>query len=26
MTRKIKTRDVEKGMYVNYLQKGEENM
>jgi uncharacterized protein (UPF0332 family) len=26
MTRKIKTRDVEKGMYVNYLQKGEENL
>lgn len=26
MTRKIKTRDVEKGMYVNYLQKSEENM
>ena len=26
MTRKIKTRDVEKGLYVNYLQKGEENL
>lgn len=26
MTRKVKTRDVEKGLYVNYLQKGEENL
>jgi len=26
MTRNIKTRDVEKGLYVNYLQKGEENL
>jgi uncharacterized protein (UPF0332 family) len=26
MTRKIKTREVEKGLYINYLQKGEENL